>query len=251
MSKNSKTVSSIGTQRESSLHRSLKFRYSPDVTETLVEGYVCDGINDKQEIIEVQTGSFGPLKDKVKDLAKKRKVRIIHPIIAQKHIELYDCEGRLLHRRKSPRNGSAWDLFKALVYAPDLPLLKNLTIELAVVEVTEKRVSDGTGSWRRKGARIADRFLCGHRHSVVLKKPKDYYQFVPFRNEPFTVRDLAEKAGINASLSRKALYTLAKIGLVERAGTRGRAFIYVKKQNKKNLTPRRSYDKNMRLSGIV
>ena len=226
MSNNKKPVSGIGTQKESSLHRSLKFEYSPAITETLVGGYVCDGIGKNKEIIEVQIGSFGPLKDKVKNLAGKHKVRIIHPIIAGKHIELYDTEGQLLHRRKSPSKGSAWNLFNALIYAPELPLLKNLTIELAVVDVTERRVSDGTGSWRRKGVRIADRFLSAHHHSVILKKPKDYFMFIPFINEQFTVRDLAEKAGITSSLSRKTLYTLTKMGLLERAGTRGRSFVY-------------------------
>ena len=220
---------SIGTKKESSLHRSLKFRYSGESgdTETLAGSYVCDGRTGEGELIEVQTGSFGPLKEKVKKLTKTGKVRIIHPIIAQKHIELYDTEGRLIHRRKSPRKGNTCDLFNALIYAPLLPLLKNLTIELAVIDIVEKRVDDGKGSWRRKGVSISDRFLGAWRHSVVLKSLKDYLQFIPFKKtELFTVRDLGEKAGINASLARKALYTLTKMGLVEQAGKQGRAHLY-------------------------
>jgi len=175
----------------------------------------------------VQTGSFGPLKEKVKQLTRDSKVRIVHPIVFQKYIELYDTEGRLLRRRKSPRKGSAWDLFNALIYAPELPLLKNLTIELAVVDIVEKRLDDGKGSWRRKGVSINDRFLEAWRHSVVLSKKKDYYQFVPFKKrEAFTVRDLAEKTGINAVLARKVLYVLAKMELVERKGKRGNAVVY-------------------------
>ena len=233
MLKNSKKspsiVPSIGTKKESSLHRSLKFHYSGSGgdTETLAGPYVCDGRTSEGELIEVQTGSFGPLKEKVKSLTLKNKVRIIHPIIVQKHIELFDTEGRLLHRRKSPRKGSTWDLFSVLIYAPELPRLKKLTIELAEIDVIEKRIDDGKGSWRRRGVRIADRFLGAWHGSVILKGPRDYYRFIPFKKaELFTARDLGEQAGINLALARKALYVLTKMGLVERAGKRGRSFVY-------------------------
>jgi len=221
----------IGTIKESSLHRSLKFQYSGSngAIETLAGNYVCDGQTDKGEYIEVQTGSFGPLREKVKALTKTGKVRIIHPIIAQKYIELYDTKNRLLYRRKSPRKGSSWDLFNALIYAPEIPLLKNLCIELAVIDAIEKRVKDGKGSWRRKGVSISDRSLGAWHSSIILKRPKDYCRFVPFKkNEPFTVRNLAEKAGITTALAQKTLYTLAKMGVIKRTGKQGNSYLYEK-----------------------
>ena len=224
-----KTSPSIGTKKESSLHRSLKFRYSGSggSTETLAGPYVCDACTSRGELIEVQTGSFGPLKTKVKKLCQTGKVRIIHPIIVQKHIELYTADNRLIHRRKSPKKGKAWDLFKALLYAPQLPLLKNLSIELAFVEAVEKRLDDNKGSWRRRGISIKDRFLGAWQESVILKSPKDYYRFIPFKkNELFTVRDLAAAAGIDQVLARKTIYVLAKMGLAERSGKQGRMFAY-------------------------
>jgi len=222
----------IGTKKESSLHRSLKFRFSGSegAIETQVGDYVCDGITSQGEIIEVQNGSFGPIKEKVKTLAKTNKIRIIHPIIIKKHIELYDSDGSLLHKRKSPKKGNVWDLFKALIYAPDLAMLKNLVIELAVIDIVEKRINDGKGSWRRKGISINDRFLEVWHSSVVLSRRSDYYQFIPFKkSEYFTTQDLAEKAGINTTLAGKTLYTLAKMNLVEKTGKKGNAFIYKRK----------------------
>ena len=216
-------------RKESSLHRSLKFRYSGPggAIEKTMGNYVCDGQTSKGEIIEVQTGSFGPLKEKVKHLNTKAKVRIIHPIAKQKQIELYSAGGKLLRSRKSPVKGSCFDIFKVLIYAPELPLLKNLTIELAVIDVVEKRIDDGSGSWRRKGVRIADRFLGALHQSVVLKSLKDYRQFIPFgKNESFTVKDLAQKAAIKYSLAQKTIYTLSKMGLIIKAGKQGRALVY-------------------------
>jgi hypothetical protein len=228
----SESKQSIGTKKESSLHRSLKFHYSGSggVVEKVVGDYVCDGLTSEGEIIEVQTGSFGPLKGKLSYLTKNSKVRIIYPIIIQKHIELYEPDGSLLHKRKSPRKGSAWDVFKALIYAPELGMLKNLTIELAIIDILEKRVNDGKGSWRRKGISITDRFLGAWHSSIALSKRSDYYQFIPFKkSEQFTARDLAEKAGIKAVLAQKTLYTLVKMGLVEKTGKQGNAFIYKRK----------------------
>ena len=229
--KKRKPVSSIGTQKEGSLHRSLKFRYSgkDGETEAQVGDYICDGRRASGELIEVQTSSFGPLKQKIQTLTKKNKVRIVYPIIASKNIELYDTESRLIRRRKSPVKGSSWDLFSALIYAPELPLLKNLTIELAVVDITEKRIDDGKGSWRRKGVRIMDKYIAAWNESIVLSNLKHYKQFVPFRkNEHFTARNLSEKAGISPSLAQKAIYSLSKMGLVERKGKQGNAFVYVR-----------------------
>jgi hypothetical protein len=226
----------IGIKNESELHRALKFHYSgyDGVTETVIGGYICDAKTSSGEIIEVQTGSFGPLRQKAKLLAEYGKLRIIYPIIVQKHIELYDKEGNIIHRRKSPRSGSVWDLFNALIYAPELPLLPRLAIELALVDIVEKRIDDGAGSWRRKGVSVAGRSLGAWRQSLVLRKPKDYLVFIPFKGkEPFTVRSLALAAGINALIARKTVYVLSKMGLIERTSKQGNAIVYTLAHKKK------------------
>jgi len=228
MSENSQA---IGTRNESSLHKALKFHYtgSEGSTEIAAASYICDGRTGTGELIEVQCGSFGPLKEKVKTLTQKNKLKVVHPIIALKYIEIYDVSGSLIAKRKSPRKGSAWDLFYALVYAPQLPLHKNFKIELAIIESVEKRIDDGKGSWRRGGISITDRTVGAWRGFVVLSKPSDYYQFIPFEKEkPFTVRQLAEKAGINAGLARKTLHVLTTMGLAKRTGKQKNAVIYVR-----------------------
>ncbi|MDR2133988.1 MAG: hypothetical protein LBP27_02685, partial [Treponema sp.] len=115
---------SIGTERESSLHRTLKFRYAgAGRTEETVGGFVADGINGEGVFIEVQTGSFGPLKKKLRKFSALGRVKIIHPIVINKYIEVFDEKGERLYRRKSPRRGSEWDLFDCLLYAPELAVL--------------------------------------------------------------------------------------------------------------------------------
>jgi hypothetical protein len=224
---------SIGVERESSLHRALKFRYAGEGGETEVAAgnFVCDARSPGGEYVEIQTGSFAPLKEKVKTLAAENPVRIIHPVGVQKYIELYDKEGKLLHRRRSPRKGTPWDLFKSLLFAPLLPLTRNVTVEVALVDILERRILDGTGSWRRRGARIADKILTAWHGSLVLTGPASYLRFFPFtEEESFSSTELGARAGISRSLAAKSLYVAVKLDLLERTGKRGNSIIYTKKK---------------------
>jgi hypothetical protein len=96
-----------------------------------------------------------------------------------------------------------------------------------MVDVLEKRVRDGRGSWRRKGISIIDRELSAWLRAMPLAGKRDYRAFVPFPpGEEFTSRGLAEKARIRVSLAGKALYVLAKLGVVERIRKNGTAWVY-------------------------
>ena len=219
----------IGTEKEGSLHRALKFRYSGagGKTEVIRGGYVCDGITQDGGMIEVQTGSFGPLKKKIPRLLLLGPVRIVHPIILRKTIETRDDRGAVLRRRLSPKKGSAWDLFDALIHAPELPLLRGLSVELALVDVLETRVLDGKGSWRRRGASIADRSITEYHETMAFNAPRDYRFFLPVKaGEPFTAKILGEKAGITPETAGKALYVLTRLGMAERLGKTGNAYVY-------------------------
>ncbi|MDR2144724.1 MAG: hypothetical protein LBP29_10190 [Treponema sp.] len=217
----------IGTENESSLHRALKFRYAdPGKTEEDRAGFVCDAVGPGGEAIEIQTGHFGAVKNKLPALAARGRTRLVYPVIVTKTIELYDTGGKLISKRKSPRKGSVWDIFNELVYAPKLALLRRLAVEIALVDATERRRDDGLGSWRRKGISIEDRRLDVFHESIVLRKKADWRRFLPVTGE-FTVKELAEKAKIRPVLARKTLYVLEKAGLVEKIRKEGRSWVFV------------------------
>jgi ribosomal protein S25 len=219
----------IGTKHETSLHRDLKFRYAgkDGRIEAEVGGFVADGVSAKGEFIEVQTGSFGPLKKKVHELALLGKVRIVYPVIITKYIEVFDVNGKRKYRRKSPRRGSPWDIFDALVYAPELPLTPGLSIELALVDAVEIRVQDGKGSWRRKGVSIKDRKMVVFHERIIYNKPVDFLRFIPFeKREEFTSSSLEKKAGIGIDVARKVLYVLTRLNVIEKIGKERNTVIY-------------------------
>jgi hypothetical protein len=230
---------SIGTKNESSLHRYLKLRYAGPGGKTEAEagGFIADGISANGEYIEVQTRNFASLRAKIKEFTAAGRVRIIYPIAVTKIIEVYEPAqarrrkplGKLLYRRKSPVKGSPWNLFDALVYTPELPSIRGLTIELFMADITEKRVKDGKGARRRKGISIIDHELAVWHENIALAKRADYRRFVPFKkNEEFTSSLLAQKAGIAPATARKALYVLTKLKLVKRTGRKGNSWIYVR-----------------------
>jgi len=221
----------FAVSNESSLHRTLKFGYAGPGGKTEVEigEYVADGIRKDGEYIEVQTGSFAPLKKKVKEFAANGRVRIIHPIAVSKKIEVYGEDGAFLYSRKSPLKGSPWDFFDALLHAPELPLIRRVTVEIVLADIIEKRVKDGKGARRRKGVSIKDRELSAWHENILLKKPADYLRFVPFKKlEEFTVSQLAERAQVDKWKAGKALYVLTKMKIVKKTGKKGNAWLYVR-----------------------
>ena len=231
----------IGTRNETSLHRDLKFSYAGEdgLTEAPVAGFVADGINADGEYIEVQTTNFAPLKKKIQKLPTGACLRIVYPAIITKYLEVLSVRGKRQYRRKSSRRGSSWDLFDALVHAPDLPLDPRVVIELVLVDASEQRVQDGKGSRRRKGLSIRDRELIAVHERICLEKLSDYRRFVPFKkNEEFTSTNLAKVTGISRMLARKTLYVLTKLGIVTRIGRQRNAFIYRLARLRNKKTPR-------------
>jgi hypothetical protein len=222
-------------KRESALHYELKFQYAGIDGKTEVnikacgidENYICDGVTGTGEIIEIQTGSFAPLKEKVKNLSLEHKIRIVHPVILHKYIDLFDKNGVIIHSRKSPVSGGKWDLFKVLIYGWEIAASDNVCIELAFVDIVEKRLNDGLGSWRRKGVSIVGKSITARYPPLVLRGKADYVQFAPFeRDARWTTADLSRRAKISSSLAGKTLFALTKLGVVERTGKKGRAWVY-------------------------
>jgi hypothetical protein len=219
----------IGTHRESSLHRTLKAVYggAGAELEAPLGMFICDAVSAEGAVIEVQTGSFRPLVKKLKTLCHEREVRIIYPVAILKLIEVYEADGALRYRRRSPRKGTPWDVFNALIHAAELADFPNVSIHLALVEIIEQRMDDGKGSWRRKGLSIKDKILqtaCG---TIVLSEKSDYLRFAPFeQQEEWTARELAERAHIRAALARKTVYVLTKMGIVAQTGKKGNARLY-------------------------
>src|SRR5689334_3205643 len=115
-------MSGIGELREGPLHRELKTLYAVpgDTFEVRVDGYVIDLVRADGELVEVQTGGFSPLRAKLDALLDRHRIRIVHPIPAERRIIRVDEHGEILSTRPSPKKPGATLIFENLVSFPTL-----------------------------------------------------------------------------------------------------------------------------------
>lgn len=219
----------IGTLGENSLHAALKAAIAQpgDRFEVPVDGYVIDIVRGDQ-LIEIQTANFAAMKRKLAKLTRKHRVHLVHPIAAEKWIVKYGPDGETwLDRRRSPRHGTVFDVFRELVSFPHLLRDGSLTLEVLLTHEEEIRVNDGRGSWRRQGWSIADRVLVDILERYPLAGPADFRALLPADlPEVFTTRDLADRLGESINLMGKMAYCLREMGVIEHVGSRGRSYLY-------------------------
>ncbi len=226
----------IGTLGEWALHAALKAQLAQpgDQIEAQVAGYQIDVLRyeaDGPLLIEVQTGNFAHIRDKLHALLDADyRVLLVYPVAQTRWLVDMNADGTaLLRRRKSPRHGRAEDLFRELVAFPSLIHHPGLQIELLLIHDEEVRHDDGNGSWRRRGRSIADRRLL---------KVVDRRRFADAQSlgallprglpESFTTAEIGRLAHISRPLAGKMAYCLREMGVITQVGKQGRAYLYAR-----------------------
>ncbi|HAE21238.1 MAG TPA: hypothetical protein DCG47_02800 [Spirochaetaceae bacterium] len=216
----------IGLYAETGLHDALKRRYAsvPGARlEARIGGKVVD-VALPHELVEIQTRSLGSIQEKILHLACIMPVRIVHPVIVEKLIHRMDpVSGEELSLRRYRAKKDIYSVFDELVRASLIVASPNVSMDIALVRVREERVRDGSGSWRRKGDRVLSRELDEVISCRSLNGPLDWIGLIPDAlPEPYDSASLGEALAIGADRARKPLYTLARAGLLEAAGSSGR-----------------------------
>jgi hypothetical protein len=219
----------IGTLRERSLHAHLKRLYTQpgDCVEEKVGGYWVD-IRRGEDVIEIQTGSFGSMKRKLTQLLSERAVRIVHPVAVEKWITKIAADGEtFLSRRKSPKRGSCYDLFDELVSFPQFFLNPRFSVEVVLVKEEEMRCEDGLGSWRRKGTSIKDHVLLEVAGREVFRTGKDFLRLLPEGwTGPSTNKELAKALKQPYFRIARMTYCLSRMEALRLNGKQGRSLLY-------------------------
>ncbi len=218
----------IGTLSEKSLHAALKDWYTQpgDQIEVKCDGFVIDIVRGEQ-LIEIQTRNFSAMKRKLPKLLEQYRLHLLHPICREKWIVRQSEAGELIQRRKSPKRGQVWDVFKELVYVPHLITHPNFSLELLLTQEEEIWRDDGQGSWRRKKWSIHDRLLLNVVEQIRFDQAADWLSLLP--NDlpiPFTNRDLTALLKIRPAQAQKLTYTLRQANLISQVGKQGRSFAY-------------------------
>jgi hypothetical protein len=222
------TATALATYREGSLHAALKARYVATVVEgrveTAVDGFVVD-VAGRDELVEIQTASFGSARRKLERLVATHRLVLVHPIPVETWLVRVDAEGAILRRRRSPKRGLPLDLFDELVHLPGLVADPNFRIELALAIVEEIRGPVPAGAryrYAREWWRL-DRRLLEVVETRRIDGPDDLLALLPADlPAPFTTADLVAATGRSRRLAMRATYCLERSGAIERVARRGR-----------------------------
>ncbi|MCY4130041.1 MAG: hypothetical protein OXG15_12480 [Gammaproteobacteria bacterium] len=216
----------IGTLREGALHRDLKSMYASAgaLTEQLVGKYVVD-ILDGEHVIEIQTANFTALSNKLPELLETHSVTVVYPISVTKMIVKHTDIGE--QRRKSPRIGSALDVFDELVYMPSLLDHPNLELELVYVSIEEHREFDPKRAWRRRHWVVSERRLnevTGQERFSSMSNLFD--RFAGNLPSQFTTATIAKSLGTTRNKAQKFAYCFRQANVIHACGKDGNAVIY-------------------------
>jgi hypothetical protein len=219
----------IGVLNEKPLHAALKqwIAQPDDRVEVPVDGYVVDIVRDDL-LIEIQTGNFSTIKEKVVDLVSRHRLRLVYPIAREKWLlKLPREKGGDTERRKSPKRGQIEELLRELVSFPELLVEPNFSLAVLFTQEEEVRRYDGRRRWRRRGWRTEERRLLAVVEQRLFEGPEDAATLLPpGLPECFTTADLAEAIGRSRWWGQKMAYCLRKVGVIEEIGRRGRSILY-------------------------
>ncbi len=210
----------IGTLNEGHLHASLKRHYAEpgDAFEVPLHGFVIDLVRHAgtrhERLVEIQTGSFGAMGNKLDRLLEDHRMLLVHPIAVSTILER---PGKA--DRRSPKRGSLLSVLDQLVSLPTMLDHPNLELDVVLHTEIKKQIHDPSLRRRRGGYRTVDRHLgeivATHRFSSIA----DIAALGPPPATPtFTTADLAEHNNISRDAAQKLCYCLRAAGLFEVTG---------------------------------
>jgi hypothetical protein len=219
----------IGVLNEGALHAALKAQYlgAEGQAEVSLGDFVadvlCDGV-----VYEIQTSSFSGLARKMRALAERFPVVLVHPIPQAKYLlRLRDSETGEFTRRRSPKRGATVHILRELVYIPELLNHPNFAVEAVLTEEEELQTYDpkarrGRGGWRRKGRHLLDVV-----ERYRLSSADDLWAFVSDKlPEEFTTQDLAAAMGQPKALAQQMAYCLRHLGAIDVRSKIGNSLVY-------------------------
>ena len=224
-------LAGVGTLSEKRLHAAIKTYLCENSDDHEVgfpdRRFVAD-VKVDNEIFEVQTGNFAPLKPKIEYYlsATDCTVTVVHPLVKTRWVSYLDpTTGELSPRRRSPKSEKLPDIFGKLY--PLLPYLPNprFRLRLLLIEEHQIRYKNKTVRVGRKRTSRIERVPLSLYEEICLNTPADYERFLPREKLPipFTAKDYASATGIRGLDTYTALHALEALSLIVETNSVGRS----------------------------
>ncbi|BDC93831.1 hypothetical protein [Treponema bryantii] len=233
----------FSTLNESKLHNSLKILYQEiyeGQTETEQDGFIYDIVTKNRNIIEIQTKNLAKLLPKIlKTIENGHNIKLIHPVPTTTRIELKDEQGTIISKRKSPKKGSIYNIFRELTGLYPVITNPHFSLEVIEIEMTEERTrtiepvqsKNGRRRFRRNWIKTGKR-LDTIINTTRFSKPEDYLKLLPPLPQPFCAKDLKQALDKNPDIPKHTadahliMWVLSHAGLLEHSETKGRTKYY-------------------------
>ena len=189
--------------------------------------FVAD-VLDGNTIYEIQTGSFAPLREKIRWILDNTSynVVLIHPIAEAKWISTISRDGKIGQRKKSPKKESLRDITGELYFISEFltsPRFSLVILTLEAEQYKKNTAAEGKRPRYKKYELIPISLLRAH----IFRSLDDYRIFIPNDlPEHFTVKDFSTKSKIIGMDAYSIVKTLASLGFFEPAEKIGRAQAY-------------------------
>lgn len=221
----------IGTYREKKLHLFMKYYFESDPAwqEIPYAGYVAD-IKRDDCIIEIETGGFCGLRDKLAAYLPECRVTLVYPIATVRAVSWIDPRsGEISPRRKSPKKEDIYDMLFQGIYILDYLSHPNLTIVGMCMEIQEYRLQDGWNQDKKRGSHRYERMPTDLYDIVSITTLADYAAWLPESCvTDFTCAQFCRAIGKSQRIGRAVLKVYQTLGLVEQTGKKGRYYLYAR-----------------------
>lgn len=219
----------IGTLGEKDLHALLKDFLAPRSAQEIPLGPFVADILEGKTVIEVQTGSYAPLRKKLASFLAHYEVTIATPLFTTRRIAWLDPADHVSTLRTSPVHESLFTVFDRLYeIRPFLsdPHLHFLFLLLSGVTVKEQ---DDMRGKARHGHKLMTEPVALE-GVVSIHSLADYKPLMPPLSPGFTARAFAKETHVSLATARIALLMLHEAGLVRR-DTSEKTYRYTLEEN--------------------
>lgn len=225
----------IGTLGEKRLHAVIKRFLCEDVQchEVKLEGtrYVSD-IRIGNEIYEVQTGAFYPMKRKIAHYLAHTDctVTVVHPIASVRWLSWVEPKTvEISPRKKISRKGYAEEILPLLYCLLDQLPNPRLHFQLLLLETQDFKLLGKNPRNPKKGSKKYERIPLSLLEEITLDSPADFARFVPCDLPThFTVKDFSRRTKLRGVDAYSAVRVLTALGLLAPAEPIGRAMAFTR-----------------------
>lgn len=223
----------FGTLAEKRLHAVIKKYICPneDFHEVPLDGtrYLSD-IRVGDDIVEVQTGSFYPMKKKIDYYLQSTDctVTVVHPIAAVRRLSWVDPESFEIGDARRVAGERAEALLPELYCLLSHLGNPRLRFRLLLLEVHDFRLQNGSRSRdRKKGSERYERMPIALLDELDFFTPEDFRRFIPEGlPSPFTVKQFSTLSKIRGRDAYSVVRVLTALGLFAPTEPIGRAMAF-------------------------